>query len=64
MLIMINGDNKMNMKLDKVRITCIRIILDLHGVIILLIQGRLFSLKVARKPMRSLPPSYIIHSLK
>ena len=31
MLIMINGDNKMNMKRDNVRI--IRIILYLHGVI-------------------------------
>ena len=30
MLIMINGDNKMNMKRDKVRI--IRIILNSHGV--------------------------------
>ena len=30
MLIMINGDNKMNMKCDIVRI--IRIILDLYGV--------------------------------
>ena len=29
---MINGDNKMNMKRDNVRI--IRIILDLHGVIV------------------------------
>ena len=33
MLIMINGDNKMNMKRDNVRI--IRTILDLYGVIIL-----------------------------
>ena len=32
MLIMINDDNKMNMKHDNVRI--IRIILDLHGVIV------------------------------
>ena len=32
MLIMINGDNKMNMKRDNVRI--IRIILDLHCVIV------------------------------
>ena len=32
MLIMINGDNKMNMKRDNVSI--IRIILDLHGVIV------------------------------
>ena len=32
MLIMINGDNKMNMKHDNVRI--IRIMLDLHGVIV------------------------------
>ena len=32
MLIMINGDNKMNMKRYNVRI--IRIILDLHGVIV------------------------------
>ena len=36
MLIMINGDNKMNMKHDNVRIIIIiRIILDLHGVIII-----------------------------
>ena len=32
MLIMINRDNKMNIKRDNVRI--IRIILDLHGVIV------------------------------
>ena len=32
MLIMINGDYKMNMKCDNVRI--IRIILDLYGVIV------------------------------
>ena len=32
MLIMINGDNKMNMKRDSVRIT--RITLDLRGVIV------------------------------
>ena len=32
MLIVIRGDNKMNMKRDNVRI--IRIILDLHGVIV------------------------------
>ena len=32
LIIMINGDNKMNMKLDNVRI--IRIILGLHGVIV------------------------------
>ena len=32
MLIMMNGDNKMNMKCDNVGI--IRIILDLHGVIV------------------------------
>ena len=32
MLIMINGDNKINMKRDNVRI--IRIILDLHDVIV------------------------------
>ena len=32
MLIIINGDNKMNMKRDNVRI--IGIILDLHGVIV------------------------------
>ena len=32
MLIMINGDNKMNMKSNNVRI--IRISLDLHGVIV------------------------------
>ena len=32
MLIMINGDDKMNMKRDNVRI--IRKILDLHGVIV------------------------------
>ena len=32
MLIMINADNKMNMKRDNVRI--IRIILDLHGAIV------------------------------
>ena len=32
MLIMINGDSKMNMKSDNVRI--IRIILDFHGVIV------------------------------
>ena len=32
MLIMINGDNKMNMKCDNVGI--IRIILDLHGLIV------------------------------
>ena len=35
MLIMINGDNKMNIKRDDVRI--IWTILDLHGVIILII---------------------------
>ena len=32
MLIMMNGDNKMNVKRNNVRI--IRIILDLHGVIV------------------------------
>ena len=32
MLIMINGDKKMNMKRDNVRI--IRMILDLHGIIV------------------------------
>ena len=32
MLIVINGDNKVNMKRDDVRI--IRIIFDLHGVIV------------------------------
>ena len=31
-LMLINGDNKMNMKRDNVRI--IRIILDIHGVIV------------------------------
>ena len=34
MLIMINGDNKMNMKHDNVRIIRIINILDLHGVIV------------------------------
>ena len=32
MLIMMNGDNEMNMKRDNVRIK--RIILDIHGVIV------------------------------
>ena len=38
MLIMINGDNKMNMKRDNVRI--IRTILELYGVIILKILSK------------------------
>ena len=40
MLIMKSGDNKMNMKRDNVRI--IRIMLDLHGVIVDLRKVALF----------------------
>ena len=48
MLIMINGDNKMNMKCDNVRI--IRIILDLHGAIV---DSRKVVLFEYKKPLLS-----------
>ena len=52
MLIMINGDNKMNMKRDNVRI--IRTILELYGVIILKILTK------SRFMFILLPPFIII----
>ena len=51
MLIMINGDNKLNMKRDNVRI--IRIILDLYGVIILICSTPLSSNKPTRPGISS-----------
>ena len=50
MLIMINGDNKMNMKRDSVRI--IKKILDLHGVIVDSRKVVLFEYEINNQQLR------------